>query len=530
MNLKKIFFKKKGFLVVELGNFNLKAAFFTYPDLKPKLDRFWLEKIEGFSENEKEEKLFSLLKGNFSAPALSELEVFFVLPDTSLVIRRLSIPSIPRSEINGALKFKLKDEVFLDIEKSSYVWKIVGERVSKDGAKKLDLVVCLVLKKEVDKILNLCERLGIVCAGIYSQMFLLSGLFSSLGFQETFVVLDLGGLNANFMIFAKDAPLFLRRIPLGSNNLTCSIVSFLKDSSLSFEEAEMMKREYGLADGGNEIIKGVIPHDLLSSMRQPVEKLVSEIRKSLEYYSSEFEDIRVNKMYLLGGGGLLRNLNTLLAKELNLEVRNFSLEQVGEIGEKVTQREVLMYLPPLLGAALRDEANFLPPRSRPSGSEGMYQAIIKLGAPLLAIIFCLMFFGAILELAALKGKIKFVQTHFTAYEKVQELKREIGERSLLFNRLRQSYIPGDWIMKGLTVFMPPQIILEEIKINEGKGEVYLHGRILDYDNAEKILADYSKRMGGIEIFKEVNLVSITREDREAESILNFRMEVLLIGK
>ena len=55
-----------------------------------------------------------------------------------------------------------------------------------------------------------------------------------------------------------------------------------------------------------------------------LEKLAAEIGRSLDYYRNQFNEERIDRILLTGGGANLKNIVSYLASELRLPVEHFN--------------------------------------------------------------------------------------------------------------------------------------------------------------------------------------------------------------
>ena len=55
-----------------------------------------------------------------------------------------------------------------------------------------------------------------------------------------------------------------------------------------------------------------------------LERLAAEIGRSLDYYRSQFNEERIDRILLTGGGANLKNIVSYLANELRLPVEHFN--------------------------------------------------------------------------------------------------------------------------------------------------------------------------------------------------------------
>src|SRR4051794_10775180 len=123
----------------------------------------------------------------------------------------------------------------------------------------------------------------------------------------TTMIIDLGAENAD-LIITEGEQIWMRSIPIGGNHFTEALVKAFK---LRFEKAEELKRNAATSKYGRQI---------LQAMRPVFADLVSEIQRSIGFYSSVHRDSRIAKVLALGGTFKLPGLQKYLQQNLSLEV------------------------------------------------------------------------------------------------------------------------------------------------------------------------------------------------------------------
>jgi Tfp pilus assembly protein PilN len=100
-----------------------------------------------------------------------------------------------------------------------------------------------------------------------------------------------------------------------------------REPEATFERAEEIKREAGIPSESSRERVGDKSTSLskMSFLVRPVlERLSAEIGRSLDYYRSQFNEERVDRLLLTGGGANLKHMVSHLATELRLSVEPFN--------------------------------------------------------------------------------------------------------------------------------------------------------------------------------------------------------------
>jgi len=229
-------------------------------------------------------------------------------------------------------------------------------------------------------------------------------------YDRTYALLNIGANTTDLSIFRPGGLMsFTRPIPIAGDSLTNAVAEAL---GYEFHEAERAKTEQGRLyvegapaltapagpapdvapvpppgeEGGERVFdlgadtgpvqppSEVPPPSPLPAIHAPtsgsperqvydailpaVVELVTEVRRSLEYYANRFPESRVDKMLLYGGTARLGNFAEFVANEVGMEV------EVGDPFQHVTVdqgsvpaemfRENACFMPIVVGLAIRD--------------------------------------------------------------------------------------------------------------------------------------------------------------------------------
>jgi len=136
---------------------------------------------------------------------------------------------------------------------------------------------------------------------------------------------------------------FSREVTPAGADITKAIVEGIGSAGepgLFYERAEGIKREIGIplepypealrpfdklrAQDALQQAKDTTLSKISFLVRPVLEKLAAEIGRSLDYYKSQFNEERIDRLLLTGGGANLKNIVSYLGKELQSPVEQFN--------------------------------------------------------------------------------------------------------------------------------------------------------------------------------------------------------------
>ena len=121
------------------------------------------------------------------------------------------------------------------------------------------------------------------------------------------ILLDVGAENTNLVI-ADGERVWIRNVPLGGNNFTQALC---KEFKLQFSKAENLKRHAAESKHARQVFQ---------AMRPIFGDLLTEIQRSIGYYTSLHRDSRIERVVALGNAFRLPGLTKFLSQNLGVEV------------------------------------------------------------------------------------------------------------------------------------------------------------------------------------------------------------------
>lgn len=172
-------------------------------------------------------------------------------------------------------------------------------------------------KDYVKQLTSICKRVGIEIDGIVPSTLAQRNLvLDNNELNDNIMLLDMGAGNTEIGIFEGSTYIYTNTIPVGGDNITNDIAVVL---DISLEEADKLKRQYGLAlksfiDNDNDIILNTYKGDnkmrtiksseLIEIIEARVEEIFSLVNKDISIQGLK---ARINNVVLTGQG--ITNIN-----------------------------------------------------------------------------------------------------------------------------------------------------------------------------------------------------------------------------
>ena len=279
------------------------------------------------------------------------------VPGPTSLARFINLPPVESKQVAEIVKYEAKQQIPFDLDDVIWDYQKISGSVDEDSGYMLNAEVGLFAMKreqvfetlqpfldaglEVDLIqIAPLALYNFVC---YDQMGVRVDEEEPDDIDEYTIVLDMGTDNTTLLI-TNGAKIWIRNVPLGGNHFTRALT---KEMKLTFSKAEHLKCNATKSDD---------PRAVFQALRPVFNEYVSEIQRSIGYFSSVNREAKIVRVLGCGNGFKLAGLQKFLQQSLQYEVERAENLQ-GIIGEKVLnasefQDNVLTFSVPI-GLALQ---------------------------------------------------------------------------------------------------------------------------------------------------------------------------------
>ncbi len=263
----------------------------------------------GVKPAERDELIALSLRQFVQRNDLGNDEIIISVPSQNSFARFVNLPPVEPKRIPEIVKFEAVQQIPFDINEVEWDWQLMTAEDSPD--KKVGIFA--IKKEAVNSALEHFEREDLPIS--YVQMVPMA-LYNYIMYDhaellnsdnQAVIVLNVGAENTDLVVCTKSA-VWQRCILIGGNTFTKAIADAFK---LNFEKAEKLKRTAPVSKYARQI---------LQAMKPVFTDLVSEVQRSLGFYSTSNPNAKFIKVIALGGGTKLRGLLKYLQQSLQLPV------------------------------------------------------------------------------------------------------------------------------------------------------------------------------------------------------------------
>jgi type IV pilus assembly protein PilM len=233
----------------------------------------------------------------------------------AVTVREVRVPPMTSQELTAAVRYEAERYLPYNIKDVYMDYQVLGE-TTEDNRKMLDVIVVAARQDVVDQIVAVADAARVQLRILDVESFaLLRSVVPATTNGQTTAVVDFGAEASDIMITEGQRLRFTRNIPIGGSVLLNAIheamdVDLPMARGLLEEKGEVLEEGAVSSDPTTERIHDIIaPH---------IGDLVTEVRRSLDYYQTRSRSAVVNQILLAGGLARLRNLDKTISGELGV--------------------------------------------------------------------------------------------------------------------------------------------------------------------------------------------------------------------
>lgn len=454
------------------------------------------------------------------------------------IIRRMALPHVARNEVVDALKWQMKDIIAYDVERAALDFELLGEAQKEDGSKIMDLLVVAASRDGIDKNVRILKEASLNAISITASPFALKNILRidrDIDSSKAIAVVDIGYKKTEVSIFRNKALEFVRYVPVGSGDITDAMTgsSTLSNGGegLSKDEAEKLKIRLGISydeePAGEE---GIASRQIVSLERPVLERLSKEIKRSMDYYTKEYGVEGISRVYLVGGGALLKNLDRFLSEELNAQVKLMKPPGSIDISRARLLDEDAPSILSSIGAALgyKDCPNLLPREYRIEKIEFIEKISLRVTAIIVGVILLASFSFIKFRVDDYSNRLKNATLQKNILNQIKDLQDRVVERSTFLAQARMSEISLEYIMKEMSNIVPSDVVLDSLVVNQKSKTLDMKGIVYEPRGlAEDILTKVMEAIERSKYFRDAQLASVQGTATGREPSSSFEMSCSL---
>ncbi len=264
-------------------------------------------------------------------------------------LKQIKTIFLPEDELESALFFEAKKHLPISGSEMLLDYQVLSVE---EKTNNMNILMAATTKALLNEHSDILTGAGITPGIVDVESLAVANSFALNSFVEegVFILLNIGALKTNMVIYGPKAKFFARDIAWGGFHFTKDI---MKQRKFSFEKAEKFKLEHGLKkEEATASTKKIMSLNITEKTTE--EQIAMEVKRSLRFYVKEAGTSDFRKILLIGGSAKIAGLPEYFSKQLNIESEVYNPFIDLEMPEKFKDRKDPQ-LALALGLAMRPE-------------------------------------------------------------------------------------------------------------------------------------------------------------------------------
>ncbi len=262
-----------------------------------------------------------------------------------VVVRQVDLPYQDEKDFRAALRFQVADHIPMPVEAAELDFQILDDYTTTTGDHMMRVLLVAAATDMIESFVSAAAAGGVEVGGVDLTPFAVARAVSSSargdsGLAGSEAVVDVGAGVTNILIHHNGEPRFVRILLVGGDETTNALATSL---GVSQEEAEAVKLDLG---------RGVGSPDAQRVLTQNVDRLVDEIRGSIDYYLSQEESEALSSVILTGGASVTPGLAQRLEQTVRVQVRRGAVLSDMNVSKSGLTQDQLAQVEPVAAAAI----------------------------------------------------------------------------------------------------------------------------------------------------------------------------------
>lgn len=258
------------------------------------------------------QKVAQIIKNLVEKAGISTRNVAVNLPSQRVFTTVVDIEKLSNDELNKSIRYQADSLIPTPLAESKIDWKVIGD--SPANTTKVEVLLSSVTNAYVEQRLDMLESIGLNAIAFEPDSLALARALVPNDTIMPQLLLDIGNNATDLVIVMNGAPRLIRGIPTGMEAI---IRSAAQNLNIDEDQAQQFVSKFGLSQ---DKLEGQIHHSIIGT----VDLLMTEIEKSIKFFSTRYPDRKLERVVVTGGASVLPEFPLYVANRfgVNVEIGN----------------------------------------------------------------------------------------------------------------------------------------------------------------------------------------------------------------
>lgn len=265
-------------------------------------------KISQSDANADMQKMVQYVRQVIADARITTRNVAVGVPSQKVFTAVIDIDRLTPAELSKTIQYQADSLIPTPLAESKIDWALLGD--SPKEANKLEILLSSVTNDFIEKRLDLLESIGLSVIAFEPESMALSRALVSPDAMAPQMILDVGSKATDLVITMNGAPRLTRSIPTGTEAL---IKAAMQNLSIDEKQATQFVFKFGLS-------KDKLEGQIFNAISATVEILFTEIEKSIKFFQTRYNNVRIERIIVTGGASALPEFPLYVANKFGLSV------------------------------------------------------------------------------------------------------------------------------------------------------------------------------------------------------------------
>jgi type IV pilus assembly protein PilM len=234
------------------------------------------------------------------------------LPSRKVFTTVADIDKLPANELPKSIRYQADSLIPTPIAESKIDWALLGD--SPTGNNKLEILLSSVANSYVEHRLEMLESIGLNVIAFEPDTMAISRALIAADNPEGQVILDMGYMGTNIIIYNNTSPHLTRNINTGTQAL---VHAAMQNLNIDNDQANQYVFKFGLAQ---DKLEGQVYRAIVDT----VDTLSGEIEKSIKFFNTRYPSVKLERIIVTGAAAQIPEFPLYIANKfgINVEIGN----------------------------------------------------------------------------------------------------------------------------------------------------------------------------------------------------------------
>jgi type IV pilus assembly protein PilM len=255
-----------------------------------------------------QQKVAQLVKELVMQAKITTKNVAVGIPSQKVFTTVVDIERLTQDELAKTLRFQADSLIPTPLAESKIDWSMIGD--SPVDKTKVEVLLSSVPNSYVENKLDLLESVGLNVIAFEPDSLALTRAVLQPDLPGARMIVDIGNNATDIVISINGVPRLTRSIPTGTDAI---MKSAMQNLNIDAAQAQQFVQKFGMS---KEKLEGQI----LGAIIGTIEILTSEIEKSIKFFSTRYNDMKIEQLVVTGGASVIPEFPLYLANKFGLSV------------------------------------------------------------------------------------------------------------------------------------------------------------------------------------------------------------------